>query len=77
MSWRGTGLENRETADRQTDENADSADRSADQSDAEKRPLVAVLDMGSELREVVAVWKLLDESVRTAILHLIRAKSAR
>ena len=69
------GLENREAADRQTDENTDSANRSADQSDAEKRRLVAVPDMEPELREVVEVWKLLDEPVRLAILHLVRAKS--
>ena len=75
MSWRGTGLENRETADRQTDENADSANSAADQSDAERRRLVAVVDMEPELREVVNVWRLLDELIWQAIMSLVRVKA--
>ena len=73
----GTGLENRAEAKPGSSENTDGADRCADGAGDEIRRLVAVLDMEPELREAADAWNDLDEPVRLAILHLIRAKSAK
>ena len=47
--------------------------------DAESRPepLAPVLAHDPELAEVAELWAQLDDPVRAAILHLVRAKSAR
>ena len=71
----GTGLLNRPDAEAPIRETTDDTARSGDDDPTRAEALVAVLALNPELAEVVGAWKILDEPIRDAILHLIRAKN--